>query len=138
MRKIGDIFVPQIKIRGHFLLMCIFCNSGDSTNKHVCMYVSLTHISPVTCHWIALVSGIHLANDRSLKHLRYVGETYMGTYKCLIFICCCRDYGKNQSDHQEDTLQITPLLQGLCIYIQVPVEVLFWRFVNNILVKQTK
>ena len=28
MRKIGDIFVPQIKIRGNFLLLCIFCNSG--------------------------------------------------------------------------------------------------------------
>ena len=27
MRKIGEIFVPQIKIRGHLLLLCIFCSS---------------------------------------------------------------------------------------------------------------
>ena len=28
MRKNGEIFVPQIKIRGNVLLLCIFCNSG--------------------------------------------------------------------------------------------------------------
>ena len=28
MRKIGEIFVPQIKIRGNLLLLCIFCHSG--------------------------------------------------------------------------------------------------------------
>ena len=28
MRKIGDIYVPQIKIRENLLLLCIFCNSG--------------------------------------------------------------------------------------------------------------
>ena len=33
MRKIGEIFVPQIEIRGNFLLLCIFCNSDLSLSK---------------------------------------------------------------------------------------------------------
>ena len=47
MRKIGEIFVSQIEIRGNFLLLCIFCNSesiveivhwrhGASTGREGC------------------------------------------------------------------------------------------------------
>ena len=35
MSKFGEISVPQIEIRGNCLLLCIFCNSGVISRKHI-------------------------------------------------------------------------------------------------------